>query len=62
MVSECFESVLDVSLKIKKFNWIELEKKILVEEVYLREGLLFGKFKGVGGGKIVKDVVWREVV
>lgn len=61
MASECSESVSDASLKIKKPNWTELEKKILVEEVHLREGVLFGKFKGAGGGKIAKDVAWREV-
>uniref|UniRef100_K1QTH6 Myb/SANT-like DNA-binding domain-containing protein n=1 Tax=Magallana gigas TaxID=29159 RepID=K1QTH6_MAGGI len=61
MASECSESVSDASLKIKKPNWTELEKNILVEEVHLREGLLFGKFKGAGGGKIAKDVAWREV-
>ncbi|XP_052695147.1 uncharacterized protein LOC128173489 [Crassostrea angulata] len=61
MASECSENVSDASLKIKKPNWTELEKKILVEEVHLREGLLFGKFKGAGGGKIAKDVAWREV-
>lgn len=65
MASECEISVesfsSDTSNKIKKPNWTELERKILVEEVHLRENILFGKFKGAGGGKIAKDVAWREV-
>uniref|UniRef100_K1Q0G2 Myb/SANT-like DNA-binding domain-containing protein n=1 Tax=Magallana gigas TaxID=29159 RepID=K1Q0G2_MAGGI len=61
MASEYSESVPDASLKIKNPNWTELEKKILVEEVHLREGVLFGKFKGDEGGKIAKDVAWKEV-
>lgn len=60
MASECTESVSDASCKMKKPKSTELEKKILVE-VHLREGVLFGKFKGAGGGKIAKDVAWREV-
>lgn len=55
MASECEMSVESVSLdtnnKIKK-NWTELERKIgLFEGKYF---ILFGKFKGAGGGKIDK--------
>ncbi|XP_062583946.1 uncharacterized protein LOC134245693, partial [Saccostrea cucullata] len=44
-----------------KPNWTELEKKVLVEEVHKRETVLFGKFKGPGGGKAAKDSTWAEI-
>lgn len=39
----------------------ELKKTIFREEVHLMEGVLFGKFKGAGGWKIVKDVAWKWI-
>lgn len=40
----------------------DLKKTILREEVHLMEGLLFGKFKGAGGWKIVKYVAWKQII
>ena len=51
-------------------NWDVGEELLLVEEVLLREGVLFGKFSGGGGsitgsGKVTvmeKEKAWEEIV
>jgi hypothetical protein len=43
----------------RKPNWSEKEKLMLVKEVNDREGLLFGKFAGVGAkGTKLKETAW----
>lgn len=49
--------------KVRKPNWTEKERLVLVEAVRHREDRLFGKMKGPGGTKHnkVKEIAWEEV-